>query len=56
MKSVYHCKYIYLVNSHENWTILRQRDLEGSKLKNCFIAIWIFGILHVIYARKSGKA
>ena len=44
--SVYHCKYIYiyLVNSHENCTILRQRHHEGSKLKNCFIAIWVFGM------------
>ena len=39
---MYVCMYV-IVNSHANCTIPRQRGHEGSKLKNCLIAIWVLG-------------
>ena len=41
--------YIYMVNSHENLTIPRQRGHQGSKLKNCLLTIWVFGIKHGVW-------
>ena len=45
--------YKYMVNSHENCTIPRQRGHEGSTLKNCLIAIWVFGMKHGIWGGKN---
>ena len=44
--------YICMVNSLENHTIPRQRDHEGSKLKNC---IWVVGMKPGIWGRKTLK-
>ena len=43
-----------MVNSHENCTIPRQRGHEGSKLKNCLITVWGFGMKHGVW--EIGKA
>ena len=42
-----------MINSHENWTIPRQRGHEGSKLKNCLIALWVFGMKDGVWAEKT---
>ena len=47
--------YLYMVNSHENDTIPRQRGHEGSKLKNCLITLWVVGMKPGIWGRKTLK-
>ena len=47
--------YIYMVNSHENCTIPRHRGHEGSKLKNCLIAIWVSGMKHGVWGKRTLK-
>ena len=47
--------YIYMDNSHENCTIPRHRGHEGSKLKNCLVAIRIFGMKHGVWGKRTLK-